>query len=126
MIARPEWVEQIRATLPELPWVRRARIQQEWQLPEKEFRDLVNAGALDLIVETVEAGTTADEARAWWVSYINGKANELGEDLDAVGVRPEDVARVVQLVKEGKLTTCLLYTSPSPRDGLLSRMPSSA
>ena len=25
-----------------------------------------------------------------------------------------------------KLTGCLLYTSPSPRDGLLSRMPSSA
>ena len=25
-----------------------------------------------------------------------------------------------------KLLTCLLYTSPSPRDGLLSRMPSSA
>ena len=24
------------------------------------------------------------------------------------------------------LNTCLLYTSPSPRDGLLSRMPSSA
>ena len=24
------------------------------------------------------------------------------------------------------LTVCLLYTSPSPRDGLLSRMPSSA
>ena len=25
-----------------------------------------------------------------------------------------------------RLTPCLLYTSPSPRDGLLSRMPSSA
>ena len=25
-----------------------------------------------------------------------------------------------------QLETCLLYTSPSPRDGLLSRMPSSA
>ena len=25
-----------------------------------------------------------------------------------------------------KLEACLLYTSPSPRDGLLSRMPSSA
>ena len=25
-----------------------------------------------------------------------------------------------------KATGCLLYTSPSPRDGLLSRMPSSA
>ena len=29
-------------------------------------------------------------------------------------------------VKEGDTCTCLLYTSPSPRDGLLSRMPSSA
>ena len=26
----------------------------------------------------------------------------------------------------GKVYICLLYTSPSPRDGLLSRMPSSA
>ena len=27
---------------------------------------------------------------------------------------------------DGKVNICLLYTSPSPRDGLLSRMPSSA
>ena len=27
---------------------------------------------------------------------------------------------------EIQIKTCLLYTSPSPRDGLLSRMPSSA
>ena len=27
---------------------------------------------------------------------------------------------------EAAIATCLLYTSPSPRDGLLSRMPSSA
>ena len=39
-----------------------------------------------------------------------------------------------ELAKEGadvtlleqRYYTCLLYTSPSPRDGLLSRMPSSA
>ena len=30
------------------------------------------------------------------------------------------------LVNAGWSTNCLLYTSPSPRDGLLSRMPSSA
>ena len=28
--------------------------------------------------------------------------------------------------KDGHVYLCLLYTSPSPRDGLLSRMPSSA
>ena len=31
-----------------------------------------------------------------------------------------------QKFRDPKLQTCLLYTSPSPRDGLLSRMPSSA
>ena len=29
-------------------------------------------------------------------------------------------------ITSGNLRYCLLYTSPSPRDGLLSRMPSSA
>ena len=33
---------------------------------------------------------------------------------------------VPAVAKLGLLRTCLLYTSPSPRDGLLSRMPSSA
>ena len=32
----------------------------------------------------------------------------------------------LEACKSGELINCLLYTSPSPRDGLLSRMPSSA
>ena len=32
----------------------------------------------------------------------------------------------ITTIKSGNPYTCLLYTSPSPRDGLLSRMPSSA
>ena len=52
----PEWVDELRATLPELPWQRRARVQQEWGLSDLELRDLVNAGALDLIAATVDAG----------------------------------------------------------------------
>ena len=39
-------------------------------------------------------------------------------------VREGEVSRLVGSVREASL--CLLYTSPSPRDGLLSRMPSSA
>ena len=35
-------------------------------------------------------------------------------------------AWIQRLERLGQLTVCLLYTSPSPRDGLLSRMPSSA
>ena len=32
---RREWVEELRATLPELPWVRRARLQAEWGSPTR-------------------------------------------------------------------------------------------
>ena len=107
VIAPAEWVEEIRATLPELPWVRRARIQEEWKLSDAEMRDLINANALDLIIETVEVGTTPDEARAWWVSYLSQKANESGVELEALPVTPAHVARVVALIKEGKLTNKL-------------------
>ena len=47
-------------------------------------------------------------------------------------LRREAIKRNWQLFKQSKLgmiglyIVCLLYTSPSPRDGLLSRMPSSA
>lgn len=71
------------------------------------MRDLINANALDLIIETVEAGTTPDEARAWWVSYLSQKANESGVELDALPVTPANVARVVALIGEGKLTNKL-------------------
>lgn len=107
VIAPREWVEEIRATLPELPWVRRARIQQEWGLKDEEMRDLVNAGALDLVVDTVEAGTTPDEARSWWVAYLSQQANERGVDLAELEITPAQVARVVALIKEGKLTNKL-------------------
>lgn len=107
VVAPSEWVEEIRATLPELPWVRRARIQKEWKLSDEELRDLVNAGALDLVVDTVDAGVTPTEARSWWVSYLAQKANEQEVELDALPISPRQVARVAKLVGDGKLTNKL-------------------
>ena len=37
-----------------------------------------------------------------------------------------NVKQTMTNTRVGLFATCLLYTSPSPRDGLLSRMPSSA
>ena len=47
--------------------------------------------------------------------------------MDRVGLRSETSATSVEVLQQaGVPAGCLLYTSPSPRDGLLSRMPSSA
>ncbi|WP_312800699.1 Asp-tRNA(Asn)/Glu-tRNA(Gln) amidotransferase subunit GatB [Corynebacterium variabile] len=107
VLAPAEWVEEIRATLPEMPWIRRARIQEEWGLKDEEMRDLVNAGALDLIIATVEAGAGATESRSWWVAYLAQKANEAGTDLEGLAITPAKVARVIALIGEGKLTNKL-------------------
>jgi aspartyl-tRNA(Asn)/glutamyl-tRNA(Gln) amidotransferase subunit B len=102
-----EWVDELSKTLPELPWERRKRAQQEWGLSDEELRDLVNAGALELIAETVDAGATPGEARSWWVAYLAQQANTRGVELGDLEITPKQVARVVALVSEGKLTNKL-------------------
>ena len=50
-------------------------------------------------------------------------------DIDlATTLEPKDVEAALKAhkIKYVPIGICLLYTSPSPRDGLLSRMPSSA
>jgi len=102
-----EWVQRLRSTLPELPWQRRTRVQAEWGLSDPELRDLINAGALELIVATVDAGAPPDEARSWWVAYLTQHANSRGVELPELPITPKQVARVIALVGEGTLTSTL-------------------
>ncbi|KAA5832667.1 Asp-tRNA(Asn)/Glu-tRNA(Gln) amidotransferase subunit GatB [Saccharopolyspora hirsuta] len=102
-----EWVEELSKTLPELPWERRKRAKEQWGLSDEELRDLVNAGALELIAETVEAGAQPGDARSWWVSYLAQQANTRGVELADLDISPKQVARVIALVAEGKLTNKL-------------------
>ena len=98
-----EWVEQIRATLPEVPAARRARLQKEWGLSDLDLAALSNAGALDLVAETVAAGASPADARKWWLGEPARRANENGTDLADLAITPADVARVAELVASGAL-----------------------
>nr|WP_108871939.1 Asp-tRNA(Asn)/Glu-tRNA(Gln) amidotransferase subunit GatB [Tessaracoccus timonensis] len=101
--ASPEWIEELRATLPEPPAQRRARLQEAWGFSDIDFAGIVGAGALDLVDATVAAGATPAAARKWWVSDLARRANEAGVELDAVGITPAQVAAVQELVDEGKI-----------------------
>ena len=102
---RPDraWVEELRASLPELPIAKRRRLRAEWGYADKEMRDVVNAGALELIEATVGAGCDPASARKWWMGEISRRAKEREVSLDEAGVSPEQVAELQGLVDSGRI-----------------------
>jgi aspartyl-tRNA(Asn)/glutamyl-tRNA(Gln) amidotransferase subunit B len=97
----PGWVQQLRAELPPPPGQRRRELQQEWGLNDVEMQALVNAGAVELVDETVRAGAPHEAARKWWLGELARHANERGTDLASLPMTPVQVARVVALVEAG-------------------------
>jgi len=98
-----EWVDQIQAGLPQLPAARRMRLQAEWGLSDLDMSQLSNAGALDLVSETVAAGASAADARKWWMGELARYANETSTDLAELPITPAQVARVSDLIKAGTI-----------------------
>jgi aspartyl-tRNA(Asn)/glutamyl-tRNA(Gln) amidotransferase subunit B len=98
-----EWVEELRARLPEMPAARRRRLQADWGYADPEMRDVVNAGAVELIEATIAAGATPAAARKWWMGELARTANAQGIDIDALPVTPEQVGQLQALVDSGRL-----------------------
>lgn len=103
----PEQVEEIRATLPEMPSHRKHRLQEEWGFSDLEMRDVLNANALDLIDSTVQAGASAAGARKWWLGEIMREANEREVSIEDLSITPENVAEVEKMIADGKLNNKL-------------------
>jgi aspartyl-tRNA(Asn)/glutamyl-tRNA(Gln) amidotransferase subunit B len=103
-IAPPrEWVEELRGSLPELPLARRERLKKEWGISDFEMQSALNAGAIDLITATIDAGADAASARKWWMGELARHANEAGVELSEVAITPQQVARISALVAAGEL-----------------------
>jgi aspartyl-tRNA(Asn)/glutamyl-tRNA(Gln) amidotransferase subunit B len=98
-----EWVQEIRAALPEAPSARRARLQAEWDLSPADMTAMENAGALDLVAETVAKGASPADARKWWLGELARRANDDGLELTDLAITPVQVARIAELVSAGAL-----------------------
>ncbi|MFM1995433.1 MAG: hypothetical protein RLZZ610_950 [Actinomycetota bacterium] len=99
-----EWIEQLRASLPEKPAERRKRLQAEWGFSDLEFRDVVNSDLLDQIEESVSAGAAPQAARKWWTGEIARIANSEDKDISEMQITPKQVAEIAALIDSGKLT----------------------
>jgi len=101
------WVEQLRGTLPEPPAQRRRRLQSDWGFTDLEMRDLVNAGATELVEATVAAGAAPSAARKWWSGELARVANAEGVELGELAVTPVQVAELASLVASGRINDTL-------------------
>ncbi len=99
-----ELIEKIRATLPEKPSMRRKKLQEAWQVPDKEMAAMINADVLDLVEATVKLGSDPTRARGWWLGEIARIANERGIGASEMPITPADVAEIVSLITSGELT----------------------
>jgi aspartyl-tRNA(Asn)/glutamyl-tRNA(Gln) amidotransferase subunit B len=98
-----EWVEELRATLPEPPAAKLERVTAEWGFTDLEMRDVISAGAINAIEATVAAGASPQSARKWWLTEVARRANEVGVDLENVGIGPQQVAEIQALVEKGTI-----------------------
>ena len=87
-------------------------------LMEASSEDRVKA-ILDVFQEKLVKRGVSLKALDSGEPQLSGKEFKLWSELKE-GLSQENAKKL------GKIIRCLLYTSPSPRDGLLSRMPSSA
>src|SRR5664279_805466 len=90
---------------------------------------------LELVVVPV---SDVDRAKAFYLEQAGFDLlvdHRAGDDFRVVQLTPPGSACSIAIMRntdgaagslQGLHLICLLYTSPSPRDGLLSRMPSSA
>src|SRR5689334_8170915 len=83
-----DWVEELRAGLSEMPRVRRNRLREEWGVSEHDMQSILNAGAVDSIVATIEAGADSTAARKWWMGELARNANEQGVVVDELPITP--------------------------------------
>jgi aspartyl-tRNA(Asn)/glutamyl-tRNA(Gln) amidotransferase subunit B len=82
---------------------RRRRLQTDWGYADAEMRDVVNAGAVELIEATVAAGASPAAARKWWMGELARTANTEGVDLAALPVTPEQIGELQGLVDSGRI-----------------------
>jgi len=104
-------VEELRASLPELPRARAARFEGEHGLSSDEAHTLTEtrqrADDYEAAVASVGDPSKARAVAHWFIGDVAGRINEVGRadaELADTGITPEHVAQLVRLVEAKTIT----------------------
>jgi aspartyl-tRNA(Asn)/glutamyl-tRNA(Gln) amidotransferase subunit B len=96
-----DWVESLKAELPELPETRRQRFMREYELNADEAFTLTSERALADYFET--AAKTANNYRAaanWILSELLRELKNADVDINGCKIKPEDLGAMIRLIDD--------------------------
>jgi len=106
LVVEAQWVAEIRARMPELPVAKYRRFREQYQLTAYDAEVLTGEREVaDYFEATVAAlqGVPPKMAANWITGELFSLLNQAGESIDASRVRPESLASLIQMVKEGEI-----------------------
>ena len=103
-----EWIEEIRASLPELPAQRQARLMEEFGLSEYDANQIVSTKAMaEYFDEAVKTAKDAKGVTNWLLGDVSAYMNNENITISEFIVSPANLAELVNLTKEGVLSSKL-------------------
>ncbi|MCE5216775.1 Asp-tRNA(Asn)/Glu-tRNA(Gln) amidotransferase subunit GatB [bacterium] len=108
MAPEPEWVEQIRASMPELPMARQKRFVAEYELPEYDAGVLTEDRALaDYFEDLAQACGDAKVASNWVMGSVMATLNEKGIAVESFSLPAGQIADLINSVQTGAISNSI-------------------
>ena len=106
LVIEPAFVEEVRASLPELPDAKRQRFVEQYSLPEYDAGVLTASRDLaDFYEMVVKAGPDDAKLAANWVmGEFSGALNKAGLELDQSPVSAEALAALLKRIVDGTIS----------------------
>jgi aspartyl-tRNA(Asn)/glutamyl-tRNA(Gln) amidotransferase subunit B len=111
LVVAPERVDAVRASMPELPDARRARLTAQYALPDYDAAFLTQSReAGDYFERAVAAGAPAKAASNWMMGELARVLNERGIEIAASPVGAGALAELLVLVDRGTISGSIAKT----------------
>jgi aspartyl-tRNA(Asn)/glutamyl-tRNA(Gln) amidotransferase subunit B len=105
LVLAPDEIQQIRRAMPELPRARARRFERDYGLAEDDVELLTASPELAEYYEHVARAHGDHRAAANWVKgEVLAAVRTTGQDFAHFSVRPPDVAELLNLVRDGRIS----------------------
>ena len=105
LVLDDDWIESVRAALPELPDAKRARFVSQYGLPGYDAGVLTASRALGAYYEqVVAAGAAPKQASNWMMTELLALLRDRGVEIEAAPIAAPDLAGLVKRVEDGTLS----------------------